>query len=217
MVIGEIDHSPGGARVLARFSYSRRALRCAGTAGTPLGSVERLAVVEETVVHGENGTEAQGVALAAPYGDALVERGALVGLQVGRAEEVGHLARHVEDDRQLSGRCVRVGGRVLGQAICDGGRDGAAADVVVAGEGPRWSGLRGMQCARPRSSRPERPGGVRPCSASGNIGTAVIGENDHGCPDITGSGSQPHVHMPYREVLLRMELTDAEPNSPSKF
>ncbi|MET7620551.1 hypothetical protein [Streptomyces sp. NPDC005408] len=41
------------------------------------------------------GTDAQGVALAAPYGLALVERGALGGLQVGRAEEVRDLARHV--------------------------------------------------------------------------------------------------------------------------
>ena len=36
-----------------------------------------------------HGGDAQGVALAAPYGDALVERGALGGFQVGRAEEVG--------------------------------------------------------------------------------------------------------------------------------
>jgi hypothetical protein len=52
------------------------------------------------------------------------------------AEEVGDLARHVENDRQLRGQDVReIGGRVLGQQVGDGGSDGAAADVGVAGEG----------------------------------------------------------------------------------
>lgn len=82
------------------------------------------------------GGDAQGVALAAPYGYALIERGALGVVEVGRAEEVGDLARHVENDRQLRGQGVRgIGGRVLGQQVGDGGSDGAAADVVVAGEG----------------------------------------------------------------------------------
>ncbi|MGW6795224.1 hypothetical protein [Streptomyces chartreusis] len=43
----------------------------------------------------------RGVALAAPYGHPLVERGVLGGLQVRRAEEVGDLAWHVEGDRQF--------------------------------------------------------------------------------------------------------------------
>ncbi|MFJ5725518.1 hypothetical protein [Streptomyces sp. NPDC093149] len=42
------------------------------------------------------GGGAQRPALAAPYGHALVERGPFGGLQVGSAEEVGDLARHVE-------------------------------------------------------------------------------------------------------------------------
>ncbi|WP_153537923.1 hypothetical protein [Streptomyces sp. RB17] len=81
------------------------------------------------------GADPQGVALAASHGHALVERGALGGLQFGRAEEVGDPARHVEDDRHFRGRGVRVGGGVLGHEVGDGGTDGAAADVVVAGQG----------------------------------------------------------------------------------
>ncbi|MFC9234973.1 transposase [Streptomyces decoyicus] len=53
---------------------------------------------------------------------------------VGRAEEVGDLARHVEDDRQLRSRGVLVDDGVLGQEVGDSGTDGAAADVVVAGQ-----------------------------------------------------------------------------------
>ncbi|MCX4632698.1 hypothetical protein [Streptomyces sp. NBC_01443] len=52
----------------------------------------------------EDGDDAQGVALAASYGDALVECCALGGLQFGGAEEVGDLAWHVEGDRQFRGR-----------------------------------------------------------------------------------------------------------------
>ncbi|MEV0692919.1 hypothetical protein [Streptomyces sp. NPDC050388] len=78
--------------------------------------------------------DAECVALAAPYGHALVERGPLGGLQSGRAQEVGDLARHVEGDRGLRcwGVLVIVG--VLGHEVGDGGADGAAADVVVAGQ-----------------------------------------------------------------------------------
>ncbi|MFJ8097470.1 hypothetical protein [Streptomyces griseofuscus] len=42
-------------------------------------------------MHGGNGANAQGVALAAPYGRPLVERGPLGGLQLGGAEVVGDL------------------------------------------------------------------------------------------------------------------------------
>ncbi|MGX1887080.1 hypothetical protein [Streptomyces sp. NPDC055287] len=73
------------------------------------------------------GADAQGVALATPYGHALVERGALGGLQVGRAEEIRELARHVEEDRQLRSRDVMVDGGVLGQVVGDGRTDGTAA------------------------------------------------------------------------------------------
>ncbi|QUH02859.1 hypothetical protein HUO13_20415 [Saccharopolyspora erythraea] len=62
-------------------------------------AVERLAASEELTVHGRDGGDAQGVALAAPNGRPLAERGPLCGLQVGGTEEVGDLARHVEGDR----------------------------------------------------------------------------------------------------------------------
>lgn len=68
-----------------------------------LGAVERLAAIEELAVHGGDGADAQGVALAAPYGHPLVERGPLGGVQFGSAEEVRDLAGHVEGDRQLWG------------------------------------------------------------------------------------------------------------------
>ncbi|MGW5973874.1 hypothetical protein [Streptomyces sp. NPDC055186] len=84
---------------------------------------------------GEGGADAQGVALASPYGHALVERGPLGGLQLGCAEEVSDLARHVEGDRQLRDRGVRVGGGVLGHEVGDGRTDGAAADAVSADQG----------------------------------------------------------------------------------
>ncbi|MEU1827506.1 hypothetical protein ABZ502_34505 [Streptomyces abikoensis] len=58
-----------------------------------------------------------GAALAVPYGHSPVERGALGGLQVGRAEEVGGLARRVEGDRQLRGRAVLVGGGVVKREV----------------------------------------------------------------------------------------------------
>ncbi|MFF4749240.1 hypothetical protein ACWD5R_31105 [Streptomyces sp. NPDC002514] len=51
-----------------------------------------------------DGGDAQGVALTAPYGHALVERGPLGGIWLGGAEEVGDLARHVEGDRPGQGR-----------------------------------------------------------------------------------------------------------------
>ncbi|MEU7414699.1 hypothetical protein AB0B40_36280 [Streptomyces sp. NPDC042638] len=79
------------------------------------------------------GAAPQGVALATPYGHALVERTTLGGLQFGRAEEVRDPARHVDDDPQLRSRGPLVGGGVLGQEVGDGGTDGTAADVVVAG------------------------------------------------------------------------------------
>jgi hypothetical protein len=111
-------------------------------------------------VHGGDGADAQGVALAAPHGDALVERGALGGLQLGRAEEVGDLARHVEDDRQLRGRDARVAGRVLGQEIGDSGADRAAADAVVAREGGDGPALQPPTCAGRRRPAPGDEHGV---------------------------------------------------------
>ncbi|MFF4095857.1 hypothetical protein ACFYYY_18825 [Streptomyces sp. NPDC001834] len=99
MVGAEIDHGPADARVLTRFSYSRRALRWAGTAGAPWPPSSQLAAGEESALHGGDGADAECVALAAPYGHALVERCPLGGLQFGRAQEVGDLARHVEGDR----------------------------------------------------------------------------------------------------------------------
>ena len=133
----EIDHGLAVAsrRALTRFSYSRRALRCAGTAGVawvPSRGWQRSRSWRWTA---GDGGDAQGVALAAPYGHAVVERGPLGGVQLGGAEEVGDLARHVEGDRQLRGRGAFVGGGVLGQEVGDGRADGAAADAVLAGEG----------------------------------------------------------------------------------
>lgn len=55
------------------------------------GVAERLAAVEELAVNLRLGADPQGVALAAPYGHALVERGPLGGLQLGGAEEVRDL------------------------------------------------------------------------------------------------------------------------------
>ncbi|OKK14789.1 hypothetical protein AMK16_30110 [Streptomyces sp. CB00455] len=65
----------------------------------------------------------------------LVERGTLGGLQLGGAEVVGDLARHVESDRQLRGGRVLLVGGVVGEEVGDGRADGAAADPVLAGEG----------------------------------------------------------------------------------
>jgi hypothetical protein len=63
-----------------------------------LGAVEGLAAGEEPAVDCRGGADAQGVALAAPYGYAVVERGRLGVAHRGGAEEVGDLARHVEGD-----------------------------------------------------------------------------------------------------------------------
>nr|WP_322778244.1 hypothetical protein [Frankia sp. Cas4] len=47
----------------------------------------------------------------------------------------GSRGSHVEDDRQLRGRVVLgAGGGVFGHEVGDGRADGAAADVVVAGQ-----------------------------------------------------------------------------------
>ncbi|MGP3749852.1 hypothetical protein [Streptomyces sp. IBSNAI001] len=51
--------------------------------GEALTTVERLAAGEELAVHGGGGGDAQGVALAPPYGHALVERGPLDVVQLG--------------------------------------------------------------------------------------------------------------------------------------
>ncbi|MFF9127797.1 hypothetical protein ACF09J_31805 [Streptomyces sp. NPDC014889] len=80
---------------MTRFSYSRRALRCAGITGVPWLPVEGPAAGEELAVDCGRSADAQCVALAASYGHALVERGPFGGLQAGGAEEVGDLARDV--------------------------------------------------------------------------------------------------------------------------
>lgn len=99
-------------------------------------AIERLAAGEELAVYGGGGAHAQGVALAAPYGHAVVEGGPLGGLQLGRSEEVGDLAWHVYGDGQLRDRDVLVvDSGVYGQEVSDGRADGAAADLVVADEG----------------------------------------------------------------------------------
>ncbi|MFH9968772.1 hypothetical protein ACH4PR_47095 [Streptomyces mirabilis] len=99
------------------------------------GVVEGLAVGEELAVHRGCGADVQGVALAAPYGHAVVEGGPLGGVQFGRVKEVGDLARHVEGDRQLRGWGVLVAGGALGHEVGDGRADGSPADAVFAGQG----------------------------------------------------------------------------------
>ncbi|MEV5358646.1 hypothetical protein [Streptomyces sp. NPDC052693] len=64
-------------------------------------------------MHDRGGGDAQGVALPAPYGRPLVERGALGWLQFGGPEVVRNLARHAEGDRQLRGRRVFLAAGVL--------------------------------------------------------------------------------------------------------
>ncbi|MFE2719695.1 hypothetical protein ACFXKI_49520 [Streptomyces mirabilis] len=90
-------------------------------------------------MHGGDGADAQGVALAASYGHSVVEGGPLDGLQLGGAQEVGDLARHVEGDWQLRRRDVLLlDGGVVGheveQEVGDGRADGAAANAVFAGQ-----------------------------------------------------------------------------------
>lgn len=88
------------------------------------------------MVDGPGGADAQGVTLAAPYHDAMVERGSFVELPLGGAEGAGDLAGHVEGDRQLGDREVLLAlGGVPRQKVGDDGTDGAAADIVVAREG----------------------------------------------------------------------------------
>ncbi|MEV0580847.1 hypothetical protein [Streptomyces sp. NPDC050392] len=127
-----------------------------------------MAAVEELAVDRGRGGDAKGVALAASYGHALVERDALGGLQLGGSEEVGDFARHVEDDRQFRDQSARVDGRVLGQEVCDGGADGAVADVVFAGEGsdgPAFQ-VRGAYVADLRG----RDGGAAPALVALRLG-----------------------------------------------
>ncbi|MFI1647551.1 hypothetical protein ACH4XT_11510 [Streptomyces avidinii] len=45
-----------------------------------------------------HGGDEQGATPAAPHGHALVEDGRIGGLRAGVAEEVGDLARHIEND-----------------------------------------------------------------------------------------------------------------------
>lgn len=105
--------------------------------------MEWLAAGEEPVVHGGERGDAQGVPLAAPYGHLLVERGPLDGLQFGAAEEVSDPARQVQGDRQLRGRDILLlDGGAVGQEVGDGCADGAAADLVVPGEGGNGAALR---------------------------------------------------------------------------
>ncbi|MEW2498682.1 hypothetical protein AB0942_34950 [Streptomyces nodosus] len=99
-------------------------------------------------MYGRDGADAQGVALAAPYGRPLVERGALGGVQLGGAEVVGDLARHVEGDRQLRGGRALLGG-VVGQEVGDGRADAPRLT--------RWSRARAAM---------ERPSRYAVCTSS---------------------------------------------------
>lgn len=147
-----------------------------------LAAVERMAAGEELVVHRGDGGHAQGVALTAPYGHPLVERGPLGGLRLGAAEAVGGLARHVERDRQLLGGRVLLGGGVVGHEVRDGGADGAAADPVLAGDRRDGAPLQvtesGPDMTDPRAGGrginwcPGRPG--EPAGASGGRSQATM-------------------------------------------
>ena len=79
-----------------------------------------------------DGGDAQGVTLASSYGEALVECGALGGLQFGGAEEVGDLARHVKGNRQFRGRGARIDGRAVH------GRDRGLGERGQGGKGSSW-------------------------------------------------------------------------------
>lgn len=93
---------------------------------------------------------------------ALVERGPLGGLQIGGAEEVGDLPGML---RVTAGS----GAGALSSVALPSGRRSATA-VRMAPRLTPWSRERaaidrppGTRCARHRSSRPPRRGGVRPC------------------------------------------------------
>ncbi|MCG7207364.1 hypothetical protein [Streptomyces arenae] len=80
-------------------------------------------------MYGGDGADAQGVALAASYGHALVERGPLGGLQFGRSEEVGDLARHV----------LTAAGRDRAMAVPAGGIGVLACGAGQIQVGMAWS------------------------------------------------------------------------------
>jgi hypothetical protein len=112
------------------------------------------------VVHGRDGGDAQGVALAAPHGRPLVERRQLGGLArrcglpgMGRAtgsSGAGASSSMAERPGRRSATAVRMAPRLTR------GR----------GRGRRWSGPPGTRRARPRSGgAPER----RPPSAGGRL------------------------------------------------
>ncbi|MFF7799174.1 hypothetical protein [Streptomyces olivaceus] len=138
-----------------------------------MAAVERLAAVEESAVQGGGGGDAQGVALAAPYGRPLIERSPLDIVQLGGAEEVGDLARHVEGDRRFRGLNVLVGGRLLGQKVGDGRADGAATDTVLTGES--GDGLAAQYAVRTSAIVSTATAGRRPplLPASGLVGSHV--------------------------------------------
>ncbi|MFE3018267.1 hypothetical protein [Streptomyces sp. NPDC059256] len=151
-----------------------------GRFGEVLAAIERLAAGEELAVHGRDGADAQGVALAAPYGRPLVERGALGGLQLGGAEVVRDLARHVEGDRQLRGGRALLAGGVVGQKVGDGGTDRAAADPVVAGEG--GDGAAFQVCGAYVGGLGSRHGGASPALRALGLGgpQSVVGQHRAG-------------------------------------
>ncbi|MFD3959922.1 MULTISPECIES: hypothetical protein [Streptomyces] len=126
--------------VLTRFPYSRRALRWAGTAGTPWPPSSGWQRARSCRCTGGDSGDAQGVALATPYGGPLVERVPLGGLQLGGTEEVGDLAGHVESDRQL-------GGSVL-LGVWSGGRSATAVRIA-----PRLTPWSRARAAMERPSR----------------------------------------------------------------
>ncbi|MGF0168834.1 hypothetical protein ACQRET_33195, partial [Streptomyces koyangensis] len=80
------------------------------------------------------------------------------GVQIGAPKKVGHLAGHVEGDRQLWRGLLFGCGDVLRREVVEGGAYGAADDVVLAGQGGdglafEEGGAGGARVAPPRAGR----------------------------------------------------------------
>ncbi|MFE1234011.1 hypothetical protein [Streptomyces sp. NPDC058745] len=107
---------------------------------------------EEPLRDGWCGGDAQGVALAAPYGHALVERGPLGIVQLCGAEEVGDLARHV---RTTGSSGAGVAGSAADRSDAAGAARDAGPAIKVEGMSAyvaRSQDQSGIEKPRPRHS-----------------------------------------------------------------
>ncbi|MGW8635075.1 hypothetical protein [Streptomyces sp. NPDC055793] len=101
----------------------------------------------------------------------MIEHSPLDIVQLGGAEEVGDLARHVEGDRRFRGLNVLVGGRLLGQKVGHGRADGAATDTVLMGES--GDGLAAQVRGAHVGDRVDRDGGAASAPVAG-LGTGGL-------------------------------------------